>query len=103
MGEENSISGIYTSTFPPPTTLTIILTTVYVVSPTFQGIINEPITSLFSYQSTDQDTLNNEDEEDEMVEFAKLEIDHEEENVDDNAIMLGKHYKILNSKLNPIL
>lgn len=72
--------------------------------PTFQGVINETITSLFSSQSTDQDPLNNEyEEDDEIVGFVELEIDPEENNVDDNAVMSGKQFKILNSKSNSIL
>ncbi|CAI9262672.1 unnamed protein product [Lactuca saligna] len=85
MGEENSRSTIETSTiappppFSPPPTSTIIQKTVCVLSPTFQGVINQPITSLFSFQSTDQETPSNEDkEEDEMVAFDELEFDHEE-------------------------
>lgn len=38
-----------------------------------------------------------------MVGFAELEFDHEEDNVYNNAIMLDKQYKILNSKLNTII
>ncbi|CAI9284796.1 unnamed protein product [Lactuca saligna] len=78
MGEENSTSDIDTSTVPSPPpsspqpTSTIIPRTVPVVSPTFQGVINEPVTSLFSSQSTYQETPNNEDEEDdEMVGFVE--------------------------------
>ncbi|CAI9293754.1 unnamed protein product [Lactuca saligna] len=48
------------------------------------GIIGEPITSLFSSISSDQETSNT--EEDELIEFAELEFDPEDHNVDDNAI-----------------
>lgn len=50
---------------------------------------------------TDQEHPNN--EEDELVEIVELEFDLEEVNVGDNAIMLGKQYIIMNSKLNTIL
>ncbi|CAI9286904.1 unnamed protein product [Lactuca saligna] len=42
-------------------------------------------------------------EEEERVDFDDLEFDSEEENIEYHAIMLGKQYKILNSKLNMIL
>ncbi|CAH1451330.1 unnamed protein product [Lactuca virosa] len=109
IGEENSTSVIDNSTVPPPPpssplpTSTITPTTVPAVSPTFQGIINERIASLFSSQSEDEEMPYNEEEDDEMVQFDVLEFDHAEENVDDNANKSGKQYKILNSKLNTIL
>lgn len=47
---------------------------------------------------------NNEDDEDNvMVGFAKLEFNPKEDNLEDHAIMSGKQIKILNSKLNSIL
>ncbi|CAI9299876.1 unnamed protein product [Lactuca saligna] len=105
--DETLTSSLDTITIPPPPpsspppTSTITPTIIPVISPTFAGIINEPINSLFFSQSTDQELLNN--EEDELVEFAELKLDPEEVNVDDNSIMSRKQYKILNFKLNIIL
>ncbi|CAI9282150.1 unnamed protein product [Lactuca saligna] len=109
MSEGNLKLAINTSTVPPPRpssppqTSTIIPTIVLDVSPTFAGIINEKNTLLFSSQSTYYKTPNNEDDEDgEMVGFASLEFNPEEEDVHDSAIMSGKKYKIMNSKLSTI-
>ncbi|CAH1449041.1 unnamed protein product [Lactuca virosa] len=89
MSENTSTSALDTSTIPPPLspppTLTITPTTIPVVSPTFAGIINEPIASLFSSQSTDQEPLHK--KEDEFTKFVELEFNSEEDNVDENAIM----------------
>ncbi|CAI9299141.1 unnamed protein product [Lactuca saligna] len=41
-------------------------------------------------------------EENEYIEFAELEFDSKED-VEDHAIISGKQYKILNSKLNTII
>lgn len=52
-------------------------------------------------QSHDQDQpINEHDEHDEMVRFVALEFDLEEVNMDDNAIMYVKQYKMLNVKFN---
>lgn len=42
-------------------------------------------------------------EEEEHIEFAELEFDPEEEDIEDHAIMSGKQYTILNSNLNIVL
>lgn len=67
----------------------------------FDHILKLPITTLFSSQSTNHDMSNS--EEDEHVEFDELEFYPEEEDMEDHAIISGKQYKILNSKLNTIL
>lgn len=106
MGEGHSTYIVDSSTITPPPsspppTSTITLTTILALSPTFASIINEYLTSLFSSQSTNQELKTN--DEDEMVEFSMLGCNPEEEDVNDNVIMSGKQYKILNSKLNTIL
>ncbi|CAI9290109.1 unnamed protein product [Lactuca saligna] len=47
-------------------------------------------------------TLNIEEEEEERVEFVDIDFNSEEEDVEDHAIMSGKQYKILHSKINMI-
>ena len=95
MGEDTLTSDPDTLTVPPappplspPPTSTIPPITLPVVSPTFTSIINKPIFSLFYSQSTDQEPSTT--EEDELIEFAELEFDLEEDNVDDNIVMSGK-------------
>lgn len=109
MGEGILTSAVNTSVVtpplpPPPPTFMIIPTSVHVVSPTFQEVMKEPIDALFSSQSTEPKSTINEEEEDDdmMVEFSNLEFDLEEDNAPDNAIMYGKKFKFLNSKLNSI-
>ncbi|CAI9263337.1 unnamed protein product [Lactuca saligna] len=73
-------------------------------SPTFENIINQPITSLFPSQSTKGSRIVQEDETTEdgefMGTFKDIEFDPEEENIRDHMLMLGKQFKILNRKLN---
>ncbi|CAH1454019.1 unnamed protein product [Lactuca virosa] len=53
MDEGSSTSAIETTTVPPPPQISIIPpTSVPTISPTFQGVMAEPITMLFSSQST---------------------------------------------------
>ncbi|CAI9281178.1 unnamed protein product [Lactuca saligna] len=66
-------------------------------SPTFEGIMTQPIDALLSSQSTDQDMTNN--EEDETIKFYELEFDPKEEDVEDHTIMSGKQYIFLYSNL----
>lgn len=68
-------------------------------SQTFEGILQQPITTLFFSRSTDH-TMNIEEEE--RVEFVDLTFNSDEEKVEDHAIMSEKQYKILNLKLNAI-
>ncbi|CAI9284535.1 unnamed protein product [Lactuca saligna] len=103
MGERISTSTIDTSSAPPPPTSTIIPTSVPAISPMFQGVMNETISSLFSSQSKEPKAQINEEEDDIMVRFVELGFNLEEENVDDNAIMSAKQFKILNSKLISIV
>lgn len=95
---------------PPPSsplqTSTILSTLISVVLPTFEGVMNEPITLFFTSQSIEPDMMNNEDDddnEDVMVGFSEFEFNLEEDNVCDTSIIFGKQFKILNSKLNSIL
>ncbi|CAI9302485.1 unnamed protein product [Lactuca saligna] len=74
------------------------------ISRTFQVVMNEPITTLFSSQSTQPEIQTNENEDkDRIVGFVELEFDPAKEDVDDNTIMSWKQYNILNSKLSTIL
>lgn len=108
VGEGSSTSAIDNTIVPPspssspPQTSTIPPTSVPTISPTFQGVMNDPITYLFSSQSVDQDQPFNEDDVVERVGFAELEFDLKDNNVYENAIMSAKRYKILNSKLKSI-
>ncbi|CAI9287135.1 unnamed protein product [Lactuca saligna] len=83
-------------------------------SPTFDHIINQPITSLFSSQSTDPLKSVGDTETDDGGfggTFDDLEFDPEEEDTPNHMLMFGKHvtagfyqqFKILNKKLNSIL
>lgn len=103
---------IETSTIETSTTLTPpsspITTSVPVsnISPTFFGIMQEPITTLFSSQSTEKSQPQpkaDDDDDDVMVYFTELQFDREEDNIPDEMIMLGRQFKILNSKINSIL
>ncbi|CAI9290701.1 unnamed protein product [Lactuca saligna] len=71
IGDGSSISITETTPIPPPTS-TIIPTSVLVVSPTFQSVMNETVASLFSLKSTDPEETFNEEEDDgdKMVGFA---------------------------------
>lgn len=75
-------------------------------SPTVTHIINQPITSLFSSQSTDPPKFIDDTDTDDGGfggTFADLEFDPEEEGIPDHMLMSGKQFKILNKKLNSIL
>ncbi|CAI9294351.1 unnamed protein product [Lactuca saligna] len=106
MGENPSTYAQYSSNvLPPPSsppqTSTISPMTIPINYPTFEGILEKPISTLFSSQSTNQDLRNN--KEDERIWFVQLEFDPEEEEIKDQAIMYRNPYRILNSKLNMIL
>lgn len=76
------------------------------VSLTFQVVMNEPITSLFSSQSIEVDnTVTNEEEneDDFMVGFGDLEFNPNENDVPNNVIISSKQFKILNSTINYVL
>ncbi|CAI9302356.1 unnamed protein product [Lactuca saligna] len=97
------ISIITTNTSLPPFITTVSTTT---HSPTFDQVINQPITSLFPYQSIDPPKLVHDDDTDDggfRGSFVDLEFDPEEEDTLDHMLMLGKQYKILNRKLNSLL
>ncbi|CAI9261761.1 unnamed protein product [Lactuca saligna] len=81
---------IPTSTKSPPSTH----------SPTFDNVMNQPITSLFSSQSTDPPLIQEDDDQtgddDEFdSNFADIEFHPEEENIPNNMLLTGKHLKIL--------
>ncbi|CAH1453692.1 unnamed protein product [Lactuca virosa] len=68
--------------------------------------MHEPITTLFSYQSTEAERVVQEYEpnDDEiMVSFSDLQFNLEEDNVPDKMIMSGKKFKILNNKINSLI
>lgn len=77
-------------------------------SPTFENVINQPITSLFPSQSTEGPKTVQEDETTEdgefMVSFADIEFNPEvENNIPDHMLMFGKQFKILYRKLSSLL
>ncbi|CAI9302875.1 unnamed protein product [Lactuca saligna] len=117
MGEEGSkdeIQGNPISTtsetfvsLPPQITLVTSTTD----SPTFEHIINQPFTSIFSSESTDPPksispvdaTIVMETDTDNEVfggTFEALAFDDDEADFSDHMLMTMKQFKILNSKLN---
>ncbi|CAI9278260.1 unnamed protein product [Lactuca saligna] len=99
MGDEGSKTAMYTSTglppapTSPPQISTILPTTTATVSPTFEKVMQVPITTLFSSQSIDTDKIIHEEEandDDLMVSFADLEFNPNEDDVPNEAIMFGK-------------
>ena len=100
---------IKTTDIPPltslPATSMIVPTSNSWVSRTFSKVMQELITTLFSFQSIDVDQVVHEEENDDdvMVAFSNLQFNPEEDDVPDNALMSGKQFKILNVKLNSIL
>ncbi|CAI9272207.1 unnamed protein product [Lactuca saligna] len=99
-------STIDTSTSLPP----FVYTPIVAHSPTFDNVLKQPITSLFSSQSTDPLVTHEEeqtpydDEENEFDgTFADIQFDMEEENIPDNMILTRKQFKIVNRKLKSLL
>ncbi|CAH1435832.1 unnamed protein product [Lactuca virosa] len=100
MGDGSSTTTVDTTAVPPPPlhlsppkTSTILPISILVVSPTFQAVMNEPITSLFSSQSIEVENTVNIEEEDEydfMVGFGDLEFNPHENDVPNNAGDLKK-------------
>ena len=83
---------------PTPTSLPASST-----SPIYHNILNQPITSLFPYQSTEGTKSTpyfDQDDNDIMVSFADIQFDSKEDNFPDHMLMSGKQFKILNPKLN---
>lgn len=76
-------------------------------SPTFDNILQQPITSLFPSQSTEGPKTVHDNDTTEDGEFkgtfVDIEFDLEEENIPDHMLMFGKQFKILNRKLNSLL
>ncbi|CAI9285288.1 unnamed protein product [Lactuca saligna] len=75
-------------------------------SPTFDNIMQQPITSLFLSQSTEGPKTVNDDETDDggfVGSFADIEFDPNEEDIPDHMLMSGKKFKILNQKLNSLI
>ncbi|CAI9276979.1 unnamed protein product [Lactuca saligna] len=83
----------------------IIPTTSTTDSPTFQKIIDQPFTSIFSSQSTDPPKSNVESENEGGFggTFEDLAVDEEVEDFPDHMLMSIKQFKILNKKLNSII
>ncbi|CAI9298381.1 unnamed protein product [Lactuca saligna] len=100
-----------TSTIDTTTTLPPFVTALLDThSPTFDNILNQPITSLFSSQSTDPPVTTTEvhhssNDDENVVDgtFGDIHFDPEEEEIPDNMILTGKQFKILNQKLNSLL
>ncbi|CAI9277284.1 unnamed protein product [Lactuca saligna] len=92
--------GCYTSVSTTP---------IVIHSPTFDNIFNQPITSLFEFQSTDlpitheEEEAQNDDENEFDGTFSNIEFDPEEENILDNMLLTRKQFRILNKKLNSLL
>lgn len=62
-------------------------------SPTFDSIMQQPITSLLPSQSIKEPKIVNDDETDDGAYtglFADIEFDPEEENIPDHMLMFGK-------------
>ncbi|CAI9286432.1 unnamed protein product [Lactuca saligna] len=83
-------------------------------SPTFQSIMDQPFTTIFSTQSTDPPNSSSPVAETMAVDeetdnegfggtFEALSFDKAEEDFPDHMLMTMKQFKILNSKLNSIL
>lgn len=94
---ESTVTSIVTTStaLPPPSSPIPTFVPVSTISPTFSGIMQEPIATIFSYQSTEKSQHENEtDDEDVMVSFADLQFDLEVENIPDEMTMSGKQFKI---------
>ncbi|CAI9302133.1 unnamed protein product [Lactuca saligna] len=98
----------------PPQLTPIIPITSTTDSPTFENISKQPITSLFSSQSTDPPTTTSPIQDSSFMEteheskgfggtFENQEFDEEEIDFLDHMLMTMKQFKILNTKLNSIL
>lgn len=89
----------------PPATSMILPTSTFRVSPIFSKVMKEPVTNLFSSHSTESEQIIHEEENDDdvMVAFSDLAFNLKEDDVPSNAIMSGKQFKVLNSKLISIL
>ncbi|CAI9290625.1 unnamed protein product [Lactuca saligna] len=99
-------STISTSTNLPP----FVTTSLDTNSPTFDNILNQPITSLFCSQSTEplvtHEEAHTSSDDDKNVfgaTFGDIQFDTEKEDILDNIILTGKQFKILNWKLNYLL
>ncbi|CAI9297485.1 unnamed protein product [Lactuca saligna] len=97
----------------PPQLTPIIPTTSKTGSPTFENIVKQPITSLFSSQSIDPPTTTSLIQDSSFMEtehesegfggtFENLEFDEEETDFLDHNLMKMKQFKILNTQLNSI-
>ncbi|CAI9282324.1 unnamed protein product [Lactuca saligna] len=101
-----STSTIDTSTTLPP----FVSNPIASHSSTFDNILNEPITTLFSSQSTEplvtHDETHSPIDDDENVfdgTSDDIKFDVEEEEILDNMLLTGKQFEILNQKLNSLL
>ncbi|CAI9261006.1 unnamed protein product [Lactuca saligna] len=104
-------STLETSTIETTTTLPPFVTNpLETHSRTFDNILNQPITSLFSSQSTEPPVttaeVHHSSDDDENVfggKFGDIQFDTEEEDIPNNMILTGKQFKIPNQKLNSLL
>ncbi|CAI9286231.1 unnamed protein product [Lactuca saligna] len=100
-----------TSTINTSTSLPSFVSTPIVThSPTFDYILDQPITSIFCSQSTNplitykEVQIPTDDDEDVFDgPFADIQFDQEEEDIPNNMLLIGKQFKILNQKLNSLL
>lgn len=87
---------------PIPTSLPISTT-----SPTFQNILNQPITFYFfppqSTEGTTSTPVVDQEDDEIMVSFADIQFDTKEVNIPDHMRISGKQLKILHRKLNYLL
>lgn len=75
-------------------------------SPTFDTVIQQPITFLFPSQSFEEPQSVHEDEMYDggfVGSFAEIQFSSEEKNISDHMLMSGKTFKILNMKLKSLL
>ncbi|CAI9284497.1 unnamed protein product [Lactuca saligna] len=96
------------ATVQTDTSLPLIITSISPTthSPTFDMVIDNPITSLFSSQSTDPPKPLNDDDTDNGGfgrSFVDLEFNLEEDDIPDHMLMFGKQFEILNKDLNFVL
>ncbi|CAI9298987.1 unnamed protein product [Lactuca saligna] len=97
-------TSVITTTTSLPSFVSTVTTTIH--SPTFDQVMNQPITYVFPSQFTNPPKLVNGDETDDEVfggSFLDHEFDHEEEVIPNHMLMSGKQFKILNRKLNSLL
>ncbi|CAI9293186.1 unnamed protein product [Lactuca saligna] len=88
---------------PPPTSSILTYVPTSTILQTFFGVMQEPITTLFSSQSTKKSNqeagANNDDI---MVSFVKIQFNPEEENIPDELIMSAFHSKSIDYEIQKL-